>query len=969
MPNPLTGDPTVDLATEALANRPGQVPGYELLEEIGRGGMGVVYRARDARLDRDVAVKLLGERVAADAGAASRFLVEARITGQLQHPGIPAVHELGTLPDGRPFLAMKLVKGQTLQALLDESPTGQRSIGNVLAIFEQLCHAVGFAHAHRVLHRDLKPANVMVGAFGEVQVMDWGLAKVLRDGAADRDAQQPGSEPGALASSAAEDTGATVDLMSAIETPAALSSATRTGSVLGTPAYMSPEQAGGEIGKLDARSDVFGLGAVLCQILTGRPPYQGANVNEVRLKAVRGETAEALARLHAIDAETEIVALCKHCLAVRREDRPADGMAVAMEVGRIRQAAEERARRAERERAEAVIRAAEERKRRRQLLVAAGAIGAVLLLGIGGTTVGMVWADHSAQAEKQAKEQTQRRLVQIEKGVDLLASLLNDVNPRNEAKAGPPLYAVLARRASMAADELEGESIGDPLAVARLQAILGDTLWRLGNAPKAVELLEKARVTQMQDLGPDHAKTVATLNSLASAYLADGKLAQAVPLFEKVLGHAEANLGPEHRDTILTMNNVAEAYRMAGKFDRALPLYEETLRRKRATFGPDDPVTLIAMSGLAECYRATGRLDLALPLIRETLELSTARLGPDHVDTIAALGNLANVHAMTRKFNEALPLFEKALELTRNKLGAEHPDTLKAMSNLAACHKDLRQFDKALPLLQEALRLQQAKLGDEHPDTLMTMANLASTHALSRNFDAAVPLFEKTVQLRKKSLGPDHPGTLKSMNDLVVAYDAAGKAKQATTLFEELVTLKSGRLGPQHPETLQGWHLLARAHHAMGNRDRAIAFVQKAADGMEKGNFQNDRAGAVIADLVGWHEEGKQFGPAETWRRKWLAVVQERSGVDSATYASELTELGSNLLQQGKLAEAETILRECVTRAAKFRPPAKPYLHALATLVQLYETNNKPVEAERWRLELEEATAAQYAYEANDRDR
>ena len=177
-----------DLATNASSEAqpcttagvtPAGPPGYELLDEVGRGGMGIVYRARDVAFGRDVAVKLLADRYPLDSPAAQRFLNEARITGQLQHPGIPAVHQVGSLPDGRPFLAMKLIKGCTLEALLKERPDPSAERGRLLAVFEAVCQAVGYAHAHRVIHRDLKPANVMVGTFGEVQVMDWGLAKVL----------------------------------------------------------------------------------------------------------------------------------------------------------------------------------------------------------------------------------------------------------------------------------------------------------------------------------------------------------------------------------------------------------------------------------------------------------------------------------------------------------------------------------------------------------------------------------------------------------------------------------------------------------------------------------------------------------------------------------------------------------------------------------------------------------------------
>src|SRR5262245_65883922 len=152
---------------------------YRLGEEIARGGMGAVYRATDTVLGREVAVKVLQEKYAPDSGTARRFADEARITGQLQHPNVPAVHDLGALPDGRPFLAMKLIKGETLEDLLKGRADPAEGRGRFVAAFEQVCQAVAYAHAHDVLHRDLKPANVMVGAFGEVQVMDWGLAKVL----------------------------------------------------------------------------------------------------------------------------------------------------------------------------------------------------------------------------------------------------------------------------------------------------------------------------------------------------------------------------------------------------------------------------------------------------------------------------------------------------------------------------------------------------------------------------------------------------------------------------------------------------------------------------------------------------------------------------------------------------------------------------------------------------------------------
>jgi len=351
---------------------PASPPGYELLDEIGRGGMGVVYRARDTALDRDIAIKLLSDRYPPDSPAARRFAEESRITGQLQHPGIPAVHQVGTLAGGRPYLAMKLIKGSTLETILMQRPDAAADRGGLLAAFEAVCQAVGYAHAHRVIHRDLKPANVMVGAFGEVQVMDWGLAKVL------------GQETsGAADTEAAEQTRVWTEVS---PTPEG-GSHTMAGSLVGTPAFIPPEQALGEVDKVNERSDVFGLGAILAVILTGEPPYVGESFESVRVQAVRGKLDDCFARLDGSGAEPELVALCKTCLAFEPADRPADAGAVAQAVAGLRAAADERARRAELERvrvegekATAAAQSAERRKRRR-LVIGAAAVLAVAALG------------------------------------------------------------------------------------------------------------------------------------------------------------------------------------------------------------------------------------------------------------------------------------------------------------------------------------------------------------------------------------------------------------------------------------------------------------------------------------------------------------------------------------------------------------------------------------------------------------
>jgi serine/threonine protein kinase len=283
---------------------------FELLDEVGRGGMGVVYRAIDRRLNREVAVKLLQQQFTPDSPAARRFLRESQITAQLQHPGIPAVYQTGVWADGRPFFAMKLIRGKTLDQLLAE-----KEGLDALAVFDAICRAVGYAHTAGYMHRDLKPQNVMVGAFGEVQVMDWGLARRADEPAPDGEAD-------------AEKT--RVWSAGPVGAPA-----TEFGDVVGTPAYMSPEQAGGGKCPITTRADVFGLGGILCVLLTGSPPFPRKTAEALQAAAA-GDLGETFSRLDASAADPQLIALCKRCLAPDPADRPATANEVVAIVGDFR---------------------------------------------------------------------------------------------------------------------------------------------------------------------------------------------------------------------------------------------------------------------------------------------------------------------------------------------------------------------------------------------------------------------------------------------------------------------------------------------------------------------------------------------------------------------------------------------------------------------------------------------------------
>jgi len=339
---------------------------YQILGEIARGGMGAVLKGRDTDLNRDLAIKVLLERFADDPAVLSRFVEEAQIGGQLQHPGIVPVYELGQFNDQRPFFAMRLVKGRTLAELLDERESLTTDLPRFLKIFEQICETMAYAHSKGVIHRDLKPLNVMVGAFGEVQIVDWGLAKVL--GQQD---SRPTSTQVSMIQTKRSDQG---------------SDLTVHGALLGTPPFMPPEQARGDLDQLDERADVFALGSILCQILTGRPAYTGRSTQELVTKAIVADLDDARDRLTSCGAKLELIEIARSCLRKIAKDRPRNASDVARLMTSYLAGVQERLRKAEIAQVEADQRATAEKARRKFVAAIAG----ILVFAACGLTAGLV---------------------------------------------------------------------------------------------------------------------------------------------------------------------------------------------------------------------------------------------------------------------------------------------------------------------------------------------------------------------------------------------------------------------------------------------------------------------------------------------------------------------------------------------------------------------------------------------------
>lgn len=311
-------DQATHLSISLPSGTPDSVGNSILLSEIARGGMGVVIKALDTTFDREVAVKVLQEKYNCNPKYHLRILNEARITARLQHPGVVPIFEAGRFPDNRPYFIMRLVNGMNLKQLLSEREDPRNELTRFLKIFEKVCETVAFAHSQGVIHRDLKPSNIMIAPYGVVKVMDWGIAKVIQQANNDLTEFELAPMP--------DEPELTENLPANDEQTDSL---TEYNSVLGTPEYMPPEQANCDWEHLDERADVFGLGAILCEILTGQGPYEGTTPFRVLRKASQGNMKPAMERLDCCFAERELVQIAKNCLAPRQDDRPRNAGVVA----------------------------------------------------------------------------------------------------------------------------------------------------------------------------------------------------------------------------------------------------------------------------------------------------------------------------------------------------------------------------------------------------------------------------------------------------------------------------------------------------------------------------------------------------------------------------------------------------------------------------------------------------------------
>jgi eukaryotic-like serine/threonine-protein kinase len=855
---------SVDGASEPLAStivggggapreQVGSVIGpYKLLQQLGEGGFGIVYMAEQEKpVRRVVAVKIIKPGMDT-AQVIARFESERQALALMDHPNIARVLDAGATDSGHPYFVMELVRGVPITEFCDKNhlPPEQR-----LKLFIDVCHAIQHAHHKGVIHRDIKPSNVLVtlhDGVPVVKVIDFGVAKATVQKLTER------------------------TLFTAF------------GQMLGTPAYMSPEQAEMSGLDIDTRSDVYSLGVLLYELLTGTTPIEAAKLREAGYAEMQrlireqdaprpstrfsslGDTAELTASNRGLDVRALVQLLSgdldwvvMKALEKDRNRRYETPGGFADDVRRYL-------------RDEAVVArppstAYKVRKfaqRNRGAVVTVTVVAVALLAGIVVSTwqalrarraeaAAIVAADEARASEAETKEAL-LRATRAEAAAHAAA---------NEARAREAETKVALTRATR--------------AEASAQSAAKEARAREAESKAVVSFVENQVFAAARPTGQDGGlgRDVTLEKAIESAVPHVTKSFPSQPLIEAKL---RLTLGK-------SFYFLGESQKAAEQEEAARAIYARLL-------GPHDPLTLQAMHNLASSYSVLGRVDEALRLREETLALRRAKLGPDNVDTLASMNNLALSYGDAGRFSDALKLREETLARFKATEGPTHPDTLMAMNNLANAYFALTRYDEALKLREEAFPLYKSKVGLDHPDTLRAMGNLASSLSMAGRNDEALKLREETLALRRANLGPDHPSTLFSMSALGDSYEALGRHADALKIRQETLALRKAKLGPEHPETLFSMHNLADTYAALGRDAEALKL-----------------------------------------REETYPLRRAKLGADHPDTLLTMAELAQSLVAANRIQEASPMIDECLRLAAGKNVDATVLFTAYDARLRIYE--------------------------------
>ena len=777
---------------------------YTLVAPLGEGGMGEVWLAEQHQpVRRQVAVKVIKHGMDT-AQVTARFEAERQALALMDHSAVARVFDAGSTPQGRPYFVMEYVRGLSITEHCERGALTTRAR---LDLFRLVCDGVHHAHQKAVIHRDLKPSNVLVtmqDGKPVPKIIDFGIAKATAQRLTDR----------------------TLD--------------TACGAVVGTPEYMSPEQADLAGEDIDTRSDVYSLGVMLYQLLVGVLPFEsreagGGGADDIRRRIREEEPRKPSARLaslgEAVSAEIAQRRRADRATLRRQLRGDLDWVVMkALEKDRTRRygSAADLAADIGRHLANLPVVAgppsaryrARKFVRRHRMGVAVGALAAIGVL-----VFALAMARQSARIARE-RDRANREATTANRALGFLTELFEVSNPSEARGNTVTAREILDRGAAKIDSELKDE----PLVQAKLLMTLGEVYQSLGLEGSARPLLEKSVALRRRLLGEGNRDTLDSLNALATVLQDQGALADAETDFRAVLAGRTRLLGADDADTLVSANNLGLVLQLEGKLPEAESHFRRALEGEKRTLPPEDNEILTSLNNLGLLLQQEGRPAEAEPYLVEVLDRCRRVFGNDHPHTLTAINNMGVLLMAEGRPAEVEPLWREALETRRRVLGPDHPLTLLSTLNMGMVLRIEGRLADADPFATAAAEGSRRVLGAEHPRALGAAAALGMLRHAQGRLPEAEAIERACLAVRRRTLGDDHPDTLDSIYSLGALLHDEGRLDEAEPLLREAVDRGRSKLGAAHPQTLGAMSGLGDLETTRGRLQEAKGILEETLD-------------------------------------------------------------------------------------------------------------------------------------------
>jgi len=902
---------------------------YRIIDVLGEGGMGVVYLAEQTKpIRRRVALKLVKPGMDSRQVLA-RFETEREALALMNHANVARVYDAGATEQGLPYFAMEYVPGIPITEYCDKHRLTNKER---LLLFMDVCHAIQHAHQKGIIHRDVKPSNVLVSVQDDkavVKVIDFGVAKAT---------QQRLTEQTLF---------------------------TEQGQLIGTPGYMSPEQAEMTALDIDTRTDIYSLGVLLYELLAGALPFDTQSLLHAGLAEMQriirevdppkpstkfsglGDVSTAIAQRRHTEPKTlsrqlrgDLDWIVMKCLEKDRTRRYETANGLALEIQRYLNS-------------EPVLAGppgAGYRLRRfihrnRKMVAAVVAVVVVLLCGMVGTGLTARWALRERKAALMAldAEAEQRQIVE-QRGRELKqlssfhASLLRRINV--EAMGRGLREDIESEAQTSIRNNMQNGETPDPQFVSFTQILQNINMSNIAVQSIDRHILSPATDAINASFEKQPLVRAELLQAVAVTYQDLGIYEPASTVAKQAFDLYRQEAGADDPRTLLAMGDLGILLNWQGEAGTAEPILRESLERRRNTLGPDHPETLCAMHNLASLLKDAGSFDEAERLLSDALERRTRVLGEDHPATISIMQNKALLLQELGRLTEAETLLRDVCRRNRRLRGDRHSITLASINNLGVVLDFQGKIAEAEVCYRESLEGQRRVLGDDHPETLSSLNNLGAILFMQGKFEAAEISFREALSKRQEVLGEDHASTIQSMSNLGAVLATQGKRADAEPYFRGTLERFRRKLGDTHPDTLTAAENVGTLLLDQGKDVEAAPFCREAWEGRRRVLGEQHRDTIVaLGKMARLHSmQGRKEEAANLYQN---AVQQARQHMKNTDPDTALLMIGHGvvLMDLGRFEEAEEVLRSAVdlTQGRQEIDPAIAR-SAHSEITRLYET-------------------------------